>query len=811
MATYTWIGGTSTNWSDASNWSSSPSSPIAPQIFDDVIFGPNNNPCTITALSTCRTLTIQSGYTSLITLNTDLQVGSSNTSTSNTGITINGTPTFTGSGWLTLMNAGNTTTPKSISSSANVEIYRFKHQAAFGPSSPGTTTHLSGSVIVNNLFFNNPGSVGTIAFTPSTQFILKNKLSETAIVTGSGGLGINSVTPIPTLTISGSVSWETNANVGYNVVIASESIFRLTGSLGPNYQTLGGGLFFNMVSNQSFLSTPLSFDVNANATILCTPFSILQFYGGSSGAGTWRLNMSGSTTNIWNALRLGGGGSPGMASFNISSDVYLAKNTSLSNLNTLFDRIQGSLILSSGTPITTTGGSKIIYVGGNIIPGFSSTNNSIYTTTRFSSGGPKIVMYGTGYISPPPLGTLITNTVSSGVGLHIDFDISSSNGSIIWGSGGTNRIISNTSATSISTFPTWSYITAQNYNTLLSSTNISTGPGVLFNFQNRSIWDLNILGGQSVILSSSLVCSGSLSTINSLNNLNSSSLTNPSFTVLQNIHSTYSIAFPPFPTSLGQLRGNTPIIMTGDLPATYSLLVPINNGKGNDIIIDKPSTQVLISNPLSASGTIPNNITTTPIPLTYDSGTFTYIAGNVNTGISTLSLGNSASLNTAGNSIPWYNITISGSTSTNRGSLINIISPLTITNELNLGVAGNVAFTGSDTWTCSRLICTTPGRRITLQDAISNGQKEYRTTNFVNLSSSNAASPIIMSSSATPTTRASWSVSFNAPNANVFNVSGAYIDSSNGRTIYTTGGTLNTINWNLGTLPTSLFYTFFID
>ena len=68
-----------------------------------------------------------------------------------------------------------------------------------------------------------------------------------------------------------------------------------------------------------------------------------------------------------------------------------------------------------------------------------------------------------------------------------------------------------------------------------------------------------------------------------------------------------------------------------------------------------------------------------------------------------------------------------------------------------------------------------------------------------------------MSSSNTPTTRASWSVSFNAPDANVFNVSGAYIDSSNGRTIFTTGGTSNTINWNLGTQPISSFYTFFIS
>ena len=814
MATYTWIGGTSTNWSDGSNWSSSPSLPIAPQSADDVIFtnvAPGlNNPCTITTLSTCRTLTINSGYTSLITLNADLQVGALNGSPANTGITINGTPTFTGSGWLNLLTAGTSGVARSISSSAATEIYKLRIGAT---TAVGANFNFSGSIIANNLFISNASSTNKIGFAPSTQFILRNKTSETAIVTGSGGFGFSTTSPVPTLVVSGSVSWETDMVVGYNMVIASGSTFRLTGSLGPNYQTLGGGLFFNRSQNDS-LSTPLSFDVNADATILCTTASILSFFGGSSGGGLWKFNMSGSTTNIWNALRIGGGGSG--YSLEISSDVYLAKNDYLPNLNIPADnihRIKGALIPASTTNISTVGGSKTIYVGGSIVPFFQTTlggSNILNSLIKYAAGGPRIVMYGTGYISPPPLNILLSNTLRSTIGLGIDLNISSSDGTIRWGCGSSlnNRLITNGNSLGL-TFPTWSYVTAANYDALLSTTYVIASPGVLMNFQNKPIWDLELRNNLETRLTSSLTLSGSLYTLADLNNLTTSSLTSPSLTVLQNVQSLYTTGSGNAPTLLGSLRGNAPITMSGNLPATYSLLVPINNGRGNDILINKPGGNLLITNPLNGSGIIPNE-TRTPIPLTYDSGTFKWTAGTINTSNSTLRLGNSASMDTT-NNLSWYNITVSGSgTGTARGSLVNIISPLVISNELNLGAAGNVAFTGSDTWTCSRLVCTTPGRRIILQDAVSNGQKEYRTTNFVNLSSS-VASPIFMSSSNTPTTRASWSVSFNAPDANVFNVSGAYIDSSNGRTIFTTGGTSNTINWNLGTQPISSFYTFFIS
>ena len=220
MATYTWIGGTSTNWSTITNWNISPSGPITPPIAtDDVVFtSVNNTPCTITATSTCRTLTIDSGYTNTITLNADLRVGENNPSPTNTGIIINGTPTFAGSGWLNLLTAGTSAVAKSISSSAATEIYKLKLSTT---TAVGANFNFSGSVIANNLFVANPGSTNKIGFAPSSQFILRSKTSETAIVTGSGGFGFSTPSPVPTLVVSGSVSWETDMVVGYNMVIAS--------------------------------------------------------------------------------------------------------------------------------------------------------------------------------------------------------------------------------------------------------------------------------------------------------------------------------------------------------------------------------------------------------------------------------------------------------------------------------------------------------------------------------------------------------------------------------------------------------------
>jgi hypothetical protein len=846
MATYTWIGGNNVSWSQADNWNISPSGPTTPPTgSDDVIFvSANNRPCTVTVASVCKNLTIQSGYNSTITLNNNLTVGlepiltpgppPTYTPIPTSSISISSTsPTlFTGSGRLVMAGysaRSGVGAIRTISSSA--PIYNFAADIASGLSAfTDIPLIVSGTLVVNNIHtagfltqvFNTVFWTGA----PGSSIILRNKPGEIAVYSPGDqpgvGIGIlNSNYSIPFI-ISGSTAVRRTGRIPFNTIFASGSITQFTGSISaaPNSNIVGSSIFF-----QPFVSatTPSNFSqsihVNADARLLFTTSSYWYFRP----VRDIELHMSGSgEVNKLNGLNLYADSGTGLK---ISSDVYLTQNTTLPDpTNASRQFTVGSLGLGglgNANIISTIGGQRNIFVGGNIYnifsiappsypPGtWSPSPGHILSNTRYNAGGPKVVMYGTGYIGFPPNGA--ANTPNFGtIGLGIDFDISSS-GTVRWGCNSlsyniASGFIANTPVTS---YPTWSYVTAQNYAALSSSTLIFNP--VVIDFKNNPIWDLNPRN-TTAFLSSSLVCSGSLYTSPGIATLNSNSITNPSLTVLQNVFSTTSFASSPA-NSLnlpGQLRGNIPITMSGNLPATYSLLVPLNNGKGNDITVNKPNdTPVLITNQFSSSGVAPNNILF-PIPLTYDSGTFTYIAGNVNTSDSTLSLGNSASMNTT-NNLSWYNIRVSGSTSTPRGSLINIISPLVISNELNLGAAGNVTFTGSDTWQCSRLICTTPGRRITLQNAVSNGQKAYTTTTFVNLSSSGA--PISMSSDLIGT-RASWSVDLNSPPVQLYNIDGIWIDSSGGRTIWTTGVTQSTINWNPGLAPSTplgSLYTFFID
>jgi hypothetical protein len=138
----------------------------------------------------------------------------------NTGITINGTPTFTGSGWLTLGGDNNPGLVKSISSSANVEIYRLFLSATnaqnVAPSSYGVN-NLSGSIIVNNLRLGAGGNKYVSIANSSVPLIVRNKPNETALVTGNGSYNNSRInpalagSPIYTITTSGSISWEASS------------------------------------------------------------------------------------------------------------------------------------------------------------------------------------------------------------------------------------------------------------------------------------------------------------------------------------------------------------------------------------------------------------------------------------------------------------------------------------------------------------------------------------------------------------------------------------------------------------------------
>jgi hypothetical protein len=197
-----------------------------------------------------------------------------------------------------------------------------------------------------------------------------------------------------------------------------------------------------------------------------------------------------------------------------------------------------------------------------------------------------------------------------------------------------------------------------------------------------------------------------------------------------------------------------------------------------------------LSNPIiiNSSGTY-----TLVAPFTIRTGAvFTYTSGGFNTGIVTVTVYNGTTFNTP-SSVSWYSLTILAAAS------ITINQQMVISNNLTLN--GTTTFTGSAGWNCNNLLCSTNSSVITLQEGLT-----YNTSSSVNMLVPNSNRITMQSSSLT--NRAIWTLSQGASQSMVY-VNGTRIDSSLGQTVWSFGGTLNnTINWNSGSKPRPVAWTF---
>jgi hypothetical protein len=188
---------------------------------------------------------------------------------------------------------------------------------------------------------------------------------------------------------------------------------------------------------------------------------------------------------------------------------------------------------------------------------------------------------------------------------------------------------------------------------------------------------------------------------------------------------------------------------------------------------------------------------TITFPATFNIGaiTLTRTSGIVNAGTNTVNLFGTT-LNTPG--VSFYDVTINSS---GGNSTITCNSLVTITNNLRFGATGNATFAGTAGWTCANLICSVAGRTLTLQNSIT-----YTTTTNASLTASTGNNITMTSNSAT--IRAIWTLN-NGASQTITYVNGTRIDSSLGQTIWSFGGVLtNTLNWNVGTRPGTVGYTF---
>lgn len=130
------------------------------------------------------------------------------------------------------------------------------------------------------------------------------------------------------------------------------------------------------------------------------------------------------------------------------------------------------------------------------------------------------------------------------------------------------------------------------------------------------------------------------------------------------------------PSNVGVVTGTTNIVLNGT--GTWSQgNNPLGSGYRNNITINTPGT-------ITVSGTV-----------AYDTGTLTYVAGTVVTAGSTLFVGASATLNTAG--IAWNNVTLSGTSTDALSSNLTVNGTLTINGATTFGGAGTLVFSGTST------------------------------------------------------------------------------------------------------------------
>lgn len=223
-----------------------------------------------------------------------------------------------------------------------------------------------------------------------------------------------------------------------------------------------------------------------------------------------------------------------------------------------------------------------------------------------------------------------------------------------------------------------------------------------------------------------------------------------------------------------ELNGPTSstVQQTASPPAIYTNLI-INKSAG--------ATVTFLSNFLFGDSTFSNSI----LQLT---------AGFVNPGAFTITTNASCVIN----NMTLNNLTITAGHTVTQNTLNTINSIL----QLN----GNATFTGTAGWTCASLVMTAAGTfTITLQNGVT-----YTTTTAVQLTGATDTARYTMISNSV-SVRAIWTVGNTATQAITY-VNGTRIDSSLGATVWTLGTVSTTapatLNWNNGSQPSTVGYTF---
>jgi autotransporter family porin len=596
-----------------------------------------------------------------------------------------------------------------------------------------------------------PSTTDTVEFTATSGNLTINVGSTCAGINFTNYVGI--ITISTSFTINGDINLGTG---GYTVAGGNTLYAGATGTITSNGTTWTGNFGFSGASQTYTLADDLT--IVGTLTLIgtgiytCNGFNIycnstLQVLNTGTFAGTTNIIFNG--TGAWSHIAAG----------------IIAKNITINTAGTLTINTArfttGTLTYTSGTVITT-GGALVLYasctlntVGINwnqvlIVSSGTIANNSTLTINgTFTIGG--------GTVSTTINGSdvIINNNLSytsisdGGVGTAL-FRF---NGTGVWTSAGylRNNVLIDTVGTLTFSGNVYYFSGTLTYVTgtiITTGSTLNLGTGSILNTIGIN-WNTVLFTGTgaTLTLTTDLYC-------NQFNMGANAKIINGA-----NIYNAGSLAAPG---NTGNVQGTSTIIMNG----TGTISSPGGSYIGINVTIDTIGT-------ITISGV-----------LNYRIRTFTYISGIVITTGSNLTLVGSCTLNT--NGINWNNITLTSAT--------YVLNSTLTANFIAIGTAGITSFSGTSGFTVGILSCLVAGKTLNFEVG-----KTYTITNTLNITGTSGSKITISSSSAYAFLILQFGATQLVENCNATN-----IDSSGGQTIYTSSGTLtNTINWSIGTPPTS--------
>ena len=251
-------------------------------------------------------------------------------------------------------------------------------------------------------------------------------------------------------------------------------------------------------------------------------------------------------------------------------------------------------------------------------------------------------------------------------------------------------------------------------------------------------------------------------------------------------------------TLVTRTSGSSEIIMTGSGTLSQT---------GTSTPRNELALTINTTGSITASGTIVHVGPTNTAGIAAGIGRLRYVTGSVLTALSTLQISDVAGATTLldTRTLSWNIIEIR---QVNAYTIV-LESPLTaslLSIIPNSGIGQGNYFSGSSGFRTNNLSCTTAGTILQFADNV-----EYIVTSSLNCVGT-LASPILFRNTSLTTTSRSFFTHQSAGSQTMVYVSGSYINSSRGQTIWSTGvdtGALTqTINWNPGSRPSGSSFVF---